>query len=121
MRISSRVLIGLAVAACVLLTPIATHATAFTVEDIGGSVGLGTADFKTTIVNIISVALGLLTLTAVVMIIIGGIRWMTSGGNEEQLELAKKTISSAVVGIVIVLLSWAIVTYVLGTASNVVQ
>lgn len=121
MLTARRLRIGLAVATFILLTPLATHATTFTIFDYGGTIGFGTADLKTTIVNVVSVLLGLLSLAAVVMIIVGGIRWMTSGGNEEQLELAKKTISSAIIGIVIVLLSWAIVTYVVGTTTNVVQ
>ena len=98
---------------------IALAATPFSVENIGGSVGLGTADLKATITNIISWILGIVSLVAVVMIIIGGLQWMTSAGNEEKVEKAKKTISSAVVGIVIVILAWAIVIFTAGTTRNV--
>lgn len=104
-----------------LAMPSLAGATPFTIFDYGGTIGFGTADLKTTIINLISTALGLLSLVAVVMIIVGGIRWLTSGGNEEQVELAKKTISAALIGMVIVLLAWAIVTYVVGTASVVIQ
>jgi hypothetical protein len=53
------------------------------------------------------------------MIIIGGFQWLTSAGNEEKVEKAKKTISSAVIGIIIVILAWAIVIFTAGTTRNV--
>lgn len=88
-------------------------------DNIGGSVGLGTANLKTVIVNVISLALSFVGLVSVVMIILGGFQWMVSAGNEERIARAKKTISGAIVGIIIVLLAWAIVTFVAGTTKNV--
>lgn len=90
----------------------AVHATPFTVEDFGGSVGLGTADLKTTIINIIKWVLGILALTALVFIIYGGVIWLTSAGNPEKIQKAKRIILNAVIGMVIVLISWAIVLFV---------
>ncbi len=95
------------------------QATTFTVENIGGSVGLGTADLKTTVINIIQWVLGILALVAVIMIIIAGFQWMTAAGNEEKVEKAKKVISAAVIGLIIVLLAWAIVIFVANTTANV--
>ena len=104
-----------------LALPVVASATttSFTIEDIGSSVGLGTADLKDTVVNIIQWVLGILALVAVVMIIIGGFQWMTAAGNEERIEKAKKVISAAVIGLIIVLLAWAIVIFVAGTTANV--
>ncbi|MDZ7798819.1 MAG: pilin [Patescibacteria group bacterium] len=95
--------------------------TSYSIGDIGGEVGLGTADLRDTVVNIIQWVLGILALVAVVMIIIGGFQWMTAAGNEERIEKAKKVISAAVIGLIIVLLAWAIVIFVAGTTSNVTQ
>jgi len=108
-------------AVMLLALPVMASATvtSYTVENIGGSVGLGTADLKDTVVNIIQWVLGILALVAVVMIIIGGFQWMTAAGNEEKIEKAKKVISAAVIGLIIVLLAWAIVIFVAGTTSNV--
>ena len=53
------------------------------------------------------------------MILIGGFQWMTAAGNEEKVEKAKKIISAAIVGLIIILLAWAIVNFVIGTTSNV--
>ncbi|MDP2790028.1 MAG: pilin [bacterium] len=101
-----------------LLLPAVTHA-AVTIENIGGSLGLGNADLKTTVMNIITFVLGLLGLIAVVMMLYGGFTWMTAGGNEDKVDTAKKIISSAAVGLVIILISWAIVTFVVGSTRNV--
>ena len=112
--------IGMVVAVFgLVMVPTVALATTFSIEDLGTSVGLGTADLKDTVVNIIQWVLGILALVAVVMIIIGGFQWMTASGSEERIEKAKKIISSAVIGLIIVLLAWAIVIFVAGTTSNV--
>lgn len=102
-----------------LLPPAARAVTSFTIENIGGQVGLGTSDLKLSIVHIIQWALGILVLVAVVMVIVGGMTWLTSAGNDEQVDKAKKIISAAVIGMVVVLLSWAVVIFVAGTTANV--
>jgi hypothetical protein len=70
-------------------------------------------------VNIINWVLGIMALVAVVFVIYGGFVWMTAGGNEEKIEKAKKIIGAAVVGLIVILLAWAIVIFVAGTTSNV--
>lgn len=95
-------------------------ASAVTIDrTIGTTLTLGTSDLKTTVINIIQWVLGLLGLIAVVMILIGGFQWMTAGGNEEKVAGAKKIISAAVIGLIVVLLAWAIVIFVVNTTSNV--
>jgi hypothetical protein len=64
-------------------------------------------------------ALGLLGLVAVIMIIWGGVTWMTSAGNEERVKKAKHIITYAVIGLSVVLLSWILVTFVFTTTSTV--
>ncbi|MBI3963533.1 MAG: Ig-like domain-containing protein, partial [Candidatus Kerfeldbacteria bacterium] len=78
---------------------------------IGQTFGLGTADLQQTIINVVQWALGMLALVGVVMIIYGGIVWMTSAGNEQRIEKAKRIIRDAIIGTVIVLLAWAIVIF----------
>ncbi|MFA6511765.1 MAG: pilin [Patescibacteria group bacterium] len=101
------------------LVPTMASASAFSIEDIGTSIGLGTADLKDTVVNIIQWILGILALLAVVFIIWGGFKWLTSSGDETRIDSAKKTISAAVIGLIIILLAWAIVIFVAGTTANV--
>lgn len=103
-----------------LALPVATFAqTSFSVESIGTQLGLGESDLKQTVINILNLALGLLALVAVVMIIIGGFTWLTASGNEEKVDKAKKIISAAVIGLIIVLLAWAVVIFVAKTTANV--
>jgi len=92
---------------------------AVTIENVGGTLGLGSADLKQTIINVVSFVLGLLGLIAAIMIIYGGFVWLTAGGNEDKVDNAKKIISSAATGLVIILIAWAIVNFVIGTTRNV--
>lgn len=64
-------------------------------------------------VGIINWGLGILALIAVVIILWGGITWMTSGGQEEKIEQAKKIIRNGVIGLVIILASWGIAYYLI--------
>jgi hypothetical protein len=74
---------------------------------------------KGTVVRIIQWALGFLGLVAVIFIIYGGFIWMTAAGNEEKVMQAKKTLTSAATGLVIILLAWALVTFVVKSVINV--
>lgn len=64
------------------------------------------------ITSIIMWVLGFLALVAVIMIIYGGFIWLTAAGNEERVGSAKKIISAAIIGLVIILLAWAITWFV---------
>ncbi|MFZ6035784.1 MAG: hypothetical protein ACOYUK_01455 [Patescibacteria group bacterium] len=89
------------------------------IGNYGDTFGLGTADLEATVINIVQWVLGFLGLIAVIMILYGGFIWITAGGNEDKVASAKKIISAAVVGLIVVLLAWAIVTFVVNTASDV--
>lgn len=52
---------------------------------------------------------------AVVMIIVGGLRYVTSSGEQAALTGAKNTIVYALVGVVIALMAYAIVRFIIGT------
>ncbi len=51
---------------------------------------------------------------AVVVIVIGGILYMTSAGNQEKIKNAKKAITYAVIGLVVTLMAFAITSLVIG-------
>lgn len=63
-----------------------------------------------TIVNILSAVVGIV---AVVMIIIGGFKYITSGGDSGNITSAKHTIIYALVGLIIVALAQVIVRFIL--------
>jgi hypothetical protein len=64
------------------------------------------------LLRIINILLAIVGLVAVLFLIIGGFRYITAGGNEETAEAGKKTIINAIIGIVIVILSFVIVRVV---------
>jgi len=68
------------------------------------------------IVNIFSIVVGIV---AVIMIIIGGFKYITSSGDSNNISSAKNTIMYAIVGIVIAALAQVIVRFVLKRATNV--
>ena len=106
----------------VLLWPWAAHAqTSFSIESVGTQIGLGTADLKQAIINILTLVLGFVPIVCLIMIMLGGFLWLTSAGNEERIDRAKKTISGAVVGLVLVMLAWAVVIFAAHTTANVTQ
>lgn len=63
--------------------------------------------------TIVNVLLFLIGAVAVIMLIIGGIRYTLSGGDSAAVKAAKDTILYAVIGIIVALLSYAIVNWVL--------
>ena len=75
---------------------------------IDGSDGL--ENDITKIINAIIAVLGIL---AVVVIILGGIQYMTSNGDAGKVKKAKDTILYGVIGLIIVILSAAIVNFVI--------
>ena len=66
------------------------------------------------ITNIINVAIGLAGLIAVVVVVFGGQRYLTSAGEPGKVKQAKDMILYGVIGLVVTILSWAIVNFVIG-------
>jgi len=69
----------------------------------------------TTVINLFSLVVGVV---AVIMIIIGGLKYITSGGDSGNITGAKNTILYAVIGLVVVALAQFIVKFVLGKATK---
>jgi hypothetical protein len=68
-------------------------------------------DLISDVINIFSLVIGVV---AVIMIIIGGFKYITSGGDSSNVSSAKNTILYAIIGLIIVALSQTIVRFVLG-------
>lgn len=63
-----------------------------------------------TVINLLSIIVGV---AAVIMVIVSGVRFITSGGESAKVASAKSTLIYAIIGIVIVALAQAIVLFVL--------
>lgn len=74
-------------------------------------------DLLAKVINIFSAVVGVI---AVLMIIVGGLRYITSGGDSGKVSAAKTTIIYALVGLVVVALAQLIVHFVLNQANAIV-
>lgn len=94
------------------------HADVLTANDLLNSnftdaSGLGQGDLNDTIGALIRAALGFLGVIAVLIVLFGGFKWMTAGGNEEKTTEAKKLIIAGIIGLAIILSAYAIASFVI--------
>jgi len=82
------------------------------------NVNLGTKELRETVAGIVNIVLGFLGILATLIVLLGGFKWMTSGGNSDKVDEAKKLIGAGIVGLVIILAAYAIVRFVLGSIQN---
>lgn len=73
---------------------------------------VGDSGVFTRITNTVLMVVGLIS---VIMLVYGGLRYITSGGDSKKVTDAKNTILYAIIGLIICVLSYAIVTFVLTT------
>jgi hypothetical protein len=106
-------LIGLFAAAIAFFGAPAVQAQINTGIEYGASTGLAGGDIRTIIGFIIQAFLGILGVVALVLIIYAGWLWMTAGGDEEKVSHAKRILTQAVIGLIIILASFAITTFVI--------
>lgn len=79
---------------------------------------LAGTDIRLIIARIINVFLGILGIIAVGLILYAGYLWMTAGGDDTKIAAAKKTLINSVIGLVIILSSFAITQFVINRLSE---
>jgi len=62
--------------------------------------------------TIVNVVLGLLGIIFVILTIYAGFTWMTSGGEEEKIKKSTKILSAALIGLVVVVASYALWNFI---------
>ena len=80
-------------------------------NDIAENSGIPVS-IPTTIGKIIGSVLAFVGVLFLILMIYGGLTWMTARGNEQEIEKAKETITNAVIGLIIVLAAYAITAYI---------
>ena len=65
------------------------------------------------IVGIIKIVMSFLGIIAVIIILIGGFKWMTSQGNTTKVEAATKLMTAGIVGMLIILAAWGVSIFVI--------
>lgn len=84
--------------------------------DIGGQVSRvegGNVSLEVSVKNILSVVFALVGIIAVIMIVVGGIFYMMSQGDASKIQKAKSTILYGIIGLVVSLSAFAIVSFVM--------
>lgn len=75
-------------------------------------------ELPTIIGNIVYIILSFLGIVAVLIILLGGFKWMTAAGDDSKVEKAKKLIYSGIIGLVIIFAAFAIAVFVLNSLSS---
>jgi hypothetical protein len=116
------IVLGLMTGAIALLSmvPVASAAL-ITPGDVPGEISAATGgegSIRALALKIVNYFLTFLGIVAVMMIIFGGVTYVTAAGKQESIDNAKKIILYALVGIIIILLSFAIVNTILTSATG---
>ena len=82
--------------------------------DQAATFGLSTTPLIVIVGRAIQIFLGLLGIIAVLLIMYGGFIWMTAAGDPAKVEKAKKILINAIIGIIIILSAFTLVSFLLG-------
>jgi hypothetical protein len=99
------------------LSPRLAIAACDTNAGVQGGIDCGPVSTKTlpsAVGTVTNTLLWVVGVASVIMLIVGGLRYVLSGGDPKNTQAAKDTILYAVVGIVVALLAYAIANFVLG-------
>lgn len=70
------------------------------------------SDLETVFGNVVSAALGFAGIALFVLLLVGGLKYITSGGDPKATEGAQKTITYAIGGLIVILLSYLILVLI---------
>ncbi|PIV01582.1 hypothetical protein COS54_00790 [Candidatus Shapirobacteria bacterium CG03_land_8_20_14_0_80_39_12] len=91
------------------LTALAEAQPTISINMPGSYSSLSTLTVSSVVTGAVNLLLILAALLFFFMLVVGGIQWIVSGGDKTGSENARKKITSALVGLVIVFSAWAIV------------
>ena len=95
------------------LKVLANPSTLEGLEKTGDAVpGINNGDLPTMIGVIVGALLSFVGVLFLILMIYGGVMWMTARGNEQQVEKARSLIIAAIIGIIIVLAAYAITMFI---------
>ena len=77
--------------------------------------------FRDLFLYIINLVIGIVGILSVGFIIYGGIQYITARGDEEQASAGKKTLTNAIIGLIIVVLSYTIVVVIVNALNGKVK
>ena len=92
--------------------------TSYGLETIEDQIILGNEDIRVIAVRVIDGALGFLGVIFLLMVLYGGLLWLTSGGKEEKTSQAKRTSGNALIGLIIIFMSYSILRFIFGALTS---
>ena len=92
--------------------------TGFNLNGAGSCNSVGESGFQSLLDKVVNIFSAVVGIIAVIMIIVGGLRFITSGGDSSRVGAAKTTIIYALVGLVVVVLAQLIVHFVINQATG---
>lgn len=93
--------------------------SSYGLETAASAAELNKGDVPTIIGNIVGTALSLISVIFFILMLYGGILWMTARGNDDQAKKAQDTIFAAIIGIIVVLAAYAITSFVFSSIGGV--
>jgi hypothetical protein len=88
-------------------------------NEFQGEAGIGDASIAEVTGSVVKAILSVLGLVALIIFIIAGFQWMTSGGNKEKIQGAQKLMGAAVIGLIIIIIAWAATHFVVNALTDV--
>ncbi|HBU07550.1 MAG TPA: hypothetical protein DEB09_05745 [Candidatus Magasanikbacteria bacterium] len=88
-------------------------------QPVADTIALTQMDIRLVIARIIRAVLGLLGIIAICIVLYAGFIIMTSGGNEEKVTYGKRILINGVIGLIIILSAFAIVSFVINALAKI--
>ncbi len=81
-------------------------------QKTGGEAGLSQKEFSLVVAGVINQVLTLIGAVFVVLFIYAGVSWMISGGTEDKINKAKKTMTYAIIGLLVIIAAYSITYFI---------
>ena len=86
--------------------------------NMNGGLNLSSKNPVDSVISIINLLISFLGIGAVIIILIGGFKWMTSMGNQDSIKKAKSLLIAGIIGLVIILAAWGVSRFVVRLLAN---
>lgn len=73
----------------------------------------GVSNISTIIGNVINIGLAIFTIVFFILIIYGGVIWLTAGGDSAKADKARTTLTNAVLGIIVIIIAYLLTNFIL--------
>ncbi|MFZ6015821.1 MAG: hypothetical protein ACOYUZ_05735 [Patescibacteria group bacterium] len=102
----------------IFATPASAASSPIDLESLSEMLNLSDKDPRAIAAELINVFISFLAVIFVVLILHAGFLFMISGGDKEKTAKARRAIANAIIGLAIVLSSWAITTFAIDAITN---